>query len=42
MEKRHDESDNSLRVEHAAKALGLLVQIGHSILMGELHALHQT
>lgn len=42
MEERHDESDNGLGVEHAAKALGLLEQIGHHILMGELHALYQA
>lgn len=42
MEEWHDESDNGSRFEHATKALGLLEQVGHNILMGELHALHET
>lgn len=41
VEERHNESDDSLGFEHAAKALGLLEQIGHDILMGELHTLHE-
>ena len=42
MEERHDESDNGPRFEHPAKALRLLEQVGHDILMGELHTLHET
>lgn len=42
MKERHNEGDDSLRVEHAAKALGLLKQVGNDIFVCELHALHQT
>lgn len=42
MEEWHDESHNGLRFEHAAKALRLLEQIGHNILVGQLHALHEA
>lgn len=42
MKERNDEGDDGLWIEHAAKALRLLEQIGHDILVGELHALDEA
>lgn len=42
MEERHNKSDNGLRFKHPTKALRLLEQIGHDVLMCQLHSLHET